>query len=71
MKLYEAQSSAILPSSLLRVEFISLKSKYLIFKLASTMSSVFLLLLASHDGSGLTFFWFIGRRLTDNQLSSD
>ena len=32
------------------------KSKYLIFKLASTMSSGFLLLLASHDGSGLTFF---------------
>ena len=31
------------------------KVKYLIFKLASTMSSGFLLLLASHDGIGLTF----------------
>ena len=28
----------------------------LIFKLASTMSSGFLLLLVSHDGSGLTIF---------------
>ena len=33
-----------------------LNSKDLIFKLASTMSSGFLLLPASHDGSGLTFF---------------
>ena len=32
------------------------KVKYMIFKLASTMSSVFLLLPMSHDGSGLTFF---------------
>ena len=32
------------------------KSNYLISKLASTMSSGFLLLPASHDGSGLTFF---------------
>ena len=47
MKLHEAQWNAILPS---------LKSKYLIFKLASTVSSGFLLLPASHDGSGLTFF---------------
>ena len=75
MKLHEAQPSAILPSSLQRVEFIpkflSLKSKYLIFKLASTMSSGFLLLQMSHEGSGLTFILFIGRRLTHNQLSSD
>ena len=34
---------------------LSLKSKYLIFKLASTMRSGFMLLPASHDGSGLTF----------------
>ena len=32
------------------------KVKILIFKLASTMSSDFLLLSASHDGIGLTFF---------------
>ena len=32
------------------------------------MSSGFLLLQASHDGSGLTFFLFIGWRLTHNQL---
>ena len=34
----------------------SLKSKYLIFKLASTISNSFLLLPASHDGSGMAFF---------------
>ena len=39
------------------------KSKYLIFKLVSTMSSGFLLLPARHDRSGLTFLC-IGRRLT-------
>ena len=39
-----------------------LKSKYLIFKLASTMSSGFLLLQVSHDGIGPTFLC-IGRRL--------
>ena len=43
----------------------SLKSKYLIFKLASTMSSGFLLLRASHDGSGLTFF--VHRAEADSQ----
>ena len=34
----------------------SLKSKYLIFKVASTISNGFLLLPASYDGSGLAFF---------------
>ena len=73
MKLHEAQLSAILPSSLQRVEFIPkfhsclcyqnlilllilMKSKYVIFKLASTMSSGFLLLPASRDGSCSSLF---------------
>ena len=60
---------AILPSSLQLVEFNQnftpsraitiasfVKVKYLIFKLASTMSSGFLLLPASYNCSGLTFF---------------
>ena len=34
----------------------SLKSKYLISKVASTISNGFLLLPASYDGSGLAFF---------------
>ena len=39
--------------------------KYLIFKLTSAMSSGFLLLPASHDGSGLTFF--VHRAEADSQ----
>ena len=71
IKLHEAQPSAILPSSnewnlsqisllpvLSQINTIAsfVKVKICDFKLASTMSTGFLLLPASHNGSGADFF---------------
>ena len=41
--------------------------RYLIFKLVSIKSSDFLLLPASHNGSGVDFFFFVHRVQADSQ----